>query len=291
MREFLRQLFIPQEKNNFRAKLLQPSFLAFLVGIFLLNQVSLNLIALAKPGVLGYVSDITPEAIVRLTNQERAKRNLPPLRENSLLDEAARRKAADMFAFDYWAHSSPSGRTPWSFFKEVGYNYVVAGENLAKDFSNPDAVVAAWMRSSTHRANILDERFQDIGVAVVEGTLNGYKTTLVVQLFGTPSQVMKEKEKKIAAGVGVEERSNPPLPQETFVSQSSSLGKKVINPMVITKGISGFLFGLIAGAILADTYFVFRNRVHRFSGRNLAHAGFLAVVFFLIFLSQQGVID
>lgn len=291
MKEFFVQLFIPQERNNFRARLLHPSFLALLVGIFLLNQITLSFIALAKPGVLGYTSDITPEAIINLTNKEREKRGLPLLEENQLLNEAARRKAADMFAFDYWAHTSPSGRTPWSFFHEVGYNYVVAGENLAKDFSNPEAVVAAWMKSETHRANIVDPRFKEIGVAVVEGVLGGLRTTLVVQFFGSPSLAMKQQEEKrgLKKEVGLAtpsaETSNLPGKEEPYFPE------KTINPLAITKGISGFLFGLITGAIVVDSYFILKKKVYRFSGRNLAHVSFLAVVFLLVLLSQPGVIN
>jgi len=284
MMRLIAELFVPQEKNNFRAKILHPSFLALLVGIFLFNQTVLSLVALTKPGVLGYTSDITPEAIITLTNQERSKRGLPPLVENSLLTEAARRKAADMFAFDYWSHTSPTGRSPWEFFKEVGYNYVVAGENLAKDFADPESVIGAWMKSPTHQANIVDSRFKEIGVAVVEGTLNGYQTTLVVQLFGAQSKpvakaVVEAKEKPVGVG--------------TTAASVLSEGKATatVNPLLITKGISGFLFVILVGAILVDAYFIFRQKAHRFSGRNLAHAFFLALIFFLILQSQQGVIN
>jgi len=288
MIRLIREFFVPHEKNNFRAKLLHPSFLALLVGVFLVNQTALNFVALAKPGVLGYRSDITPEAIVVLTNEERNDAGLPELVLNERLNEAAQRKAADMFAFDYWAHDSPSGRSPWSFFKEVGYNYVVAGENLAKDFSNPEAVVGAWIKSPTHRANIVDDRFKEIGVAVVDGTLGGFQTTLVVQMFGSPSSVMFSRPAQAKESV------LPARPVVTIGSASESTGEtgpSLVNPLVVTKGISGFLFGLIVGAIIIDGYYIFRNKIHRFSGKNLAHAGFLAAIFFLILLSQQGVIN
>jgi len=302
MNRLLKDFFVPCERNNFRAKLLHPSFLALLVGFFLFNQTVLSLVALTRPGVLGYTSDILPEAIIRLTNEEREKEGLSALEENGFLNEAARRKAADMFAFDYWAHSSPAGKTPWSFFKEAGYNYVVAGENLAKDFSNPEAVVGAWMKSPTHKANIADNRFKEIGVAVVEGTLNGYQTTLVVQLFGTPSRligkrVVEAKEQspstsftpasdlyQSGTGLGAEEMDSSYL---TGIEPS----EKIVNPLAVTKVMSAFLFGLITGAILVDAYFILKSKVRRSSGRSLAHAGFLAVIFFLIFLSQQGVIN
>ena len=299
---FIKNLFVPHEKNNFKAGLLKPSLLAFFVGIFLLNQVVMNLFVMARPGVLGYSSDITPEMIISLTNSERERLGLSPVTENELLSEAARRKGADMFAFDYWAHTSPSGRTPWDFLKEAGYNYVVAGENLAKDFSNPEGVVSAWMKSPTHKANILDDRFKEVGVAVIEGTLNGYKTTLVIQHFGAPSVAMAAvrpvvaKEQSLIQSVN-SESTNPatlsPVPnKETYISATDKSSQTPIaNPLIINKGIGGFLFGLIIGALIVDTYFVFKNKYHRFSGRNVAHAGFIALMFFMILLSQQGVVN
>ncbi len=121
--------FIPTERNHYRAKVLQPSFLFFSVFAFLLFQSVLGFIAVARPGVLGYSSEITPEKIVNLTNLKRQEAGLAPLKLNPVLSEAATRKAGDMFAFNYWAHTSPSGRTPWTFFKEAGYQYLVGGEN------------------------------------------------------------------------------------------------------------------------------------------------------------------
>jgi len=293
---FIKQLFVPHEKNNYRAGILKPSILALFVGVFLVNQVVMNLVVMARPGVLGYNSDITPELIISLTNKEREKQGLPALEENSLLDEAAQRKGADMFAFNYWAHTSPSGRDPWDFFKEAGYNYVVAGENLAKDFSNPEAVVEAWMKSPTHKANIVDSRFKEIGVAVIEGNLNGYKTTLVIQHFGAPSAAMVaakpvSAKEALAAEPQSAESTVAASETETLVSGTENIANSVINPLAINKGIGGFLFGLIVGALIVDTYFVLRNKVHRFSGRNIAHVGFIALMFFMILLSQQGVVN
>jgi len=179
-------LFLPGRHNYYRARLLHLPVLAMMVFVFLLFHTSFSLLALSRPAVLGYSSEITPAKIIELTNKEREKNGLGLLKNNSLLNEAARRKAADMFAFDYWAHESPTGRKPWDFFKEVHYDYVYAGENLARDFYRSEAVVAAWMASPTHRENILNGKYQEIGVAVVDGVLNGVETTLVVQLFGTP---------------------------------------------------------------------------------------------------------
>ncbi len=288
---WFKNLFIPDEDNNFRAKILSSSFLACLVGIFLFVQTLLSFLALVKPGVLGYSADITPEKIIELTNKERQKFGLSPLQMNSLLNEAAQRKAADMFAFDYWAHISPTGRTPWTFFREVGYSYSVAGENLAKDFSNAEGILAAWMKSPTHKDNILESRFKEIGVAVVDGTLNGIRTTLVVQLFGTPLLAKTAQQesinKPILATTNNLELNNPSLPTASAQAEIPSQ----INPLGITKIVSAFIFGLLTIALIIDGLIVWKKKIYRISGRNLAHAGFLVIVFLLIMLSQQGVIN
>ncbi|MCX6727176.1 MAG: CAP domain-containing protein, partial [Candidatus Shapirobacteria bacterium] len=177
---------LPHEKNNHRALLLQPAFLLGFVFLYLLNQSFLKLITIVKPGVLGYSSEITAQKVYDLTNDERQKAGLPILHYNPVLSESATAKGQDMFASNYWAHNSPSGKTPWDFFRSAGYQYSVAGENLAKDFYDTNSVMKAWMNSPTHKANIINSKYQEIGIGVVNGTLNGVKTTLVVQHFGTP---------------------------------------------------------------------------------------------------------
>ncbi len=271
--------FVPREENNYRAKVLHPAFLSLIVGAFLFTQSLISFLSLTKPGVLGYASDITPEKVVELTNVQREKSGLKPLKTNAVLSQAAQAKAADMFAFDYWAHVSPSGRTPWSFFKNEGYSYTVAGENLAKDFASSDGVVKAWMNSPTHRENILNDRFKEIGVAVVNGNLNGVGTTLVVQFFGTPTMAVA------------------PLPETTKTVGAASLNsvKAVlgptnsrVSPLAVTKTVSAFFFGLLMGALVVDALVISRRKVYRMSGKSIAHASLLVVIFLFIMISRQG---
>jgi cytochrome c oxidase subunit IV len=91
-----------------------------------------------------------------------------------------------MLANGYFAHSSPTGITPWYWFKNVGYSYKAAGENLAVGFIDSKEVVDAWIDSPSHRANLFSSNFQEIGIAVLTGEFNGQETTLVVQSFGSP---------------------------------------------------------------------------------------------------------
>lgn len=131
---------------------------------------------------------ITTIQIVTLTNVERSTvAGLPPLKENALLDVAAEKKLKDMFAKQYFAHISPSGIGPGNLAEQAGYSYVVEGENLAEgDFLNAQNLLDAWMASPGHRANILNTRYTDIGVAVGEGMYQGQEVWMAVQEFGKP---------------------------------------------------------------------------------------------------------
>lgn len=123
---------------------------------------------------------------IALVNVAREKVGLTPLKQNPTLDAAALAKANDMFEHDYFAHVSPTGRTPWYWFQQAGYDYRSAGENLAINYDDPEEQQKAWMNSSTHRANILNQNFQEIGMASKKGKIDGQEAFLTVQLFGTP---------------------------------------------------------------------------------------------------------
>lgn len=278
-------LFFPTAKNHYRAGAIEPPFLLFTIVVFLFFQSSINFLAVLKPGVLGYSSEITPEKVITLVNQQREIIGLKPLTINSFLNEAAARKAGDMFAFNYWAHTSPSGRDPWSFFKEAGYHYVVAGENLARDFYDTESAVNAWMNSSTHKANILNSNFQETGVAVVNGTLNGISTTLVVQLFATPAPGRVSLPNKEAAGT--ETASLAETSQKQTIGQEPKI---IINPLKATKGLSIFLLGLISGVLILDGYFIIKRKLYRITGRNTGHVAFLGILMLMVLLTQSGMI-
>lgn len=145
-------------------------------------------------GLLAYMSqislvaaaDLTKGAILDLINQERLNLDLKPLKENVLLAEAAKAKAEDMLQNDYFSHTSPTGSSPWYWVKRSGYSYQYAGENLAINYESAESQHQAWMKSPTHRANILSTKYTETGIAMVSGKLNGERATIVVQLFGAP---------------------------------------------------------------------------------------------------------
>lgn len=130
-------------------------------------------------------SEISSIELVELANADRQKHNLAPLQYNKKLERAAFEKAENMFKEQYWAHYGPHNESPWQFILGAGYTYTYAGENLAKGFSDTSSVHDAWMASPTHRANIMDPQFQEVGIAVVQGNLQGSEIFLVVQMFGS----------------------------------------------------------------------------------------------------------
>lgn len=123
--------------------------------------------------------------ILELTNKERIENGLAPLQYNVKLEKAAIAKANDMLEKQYWAHYGPNNETPWQFIIGADYNYAYAGENLAKGFTDAEKVNTAWMNSETHRKNILDKQFTEIGITIVEGKLDGVDTHIIVQMFGS----------------------------------------------------------------------------------------------------------
>jgi uncharacterized protein YkwD len=117
--------------------------------------------------------------ILVLTNESRQRAGLPPVAMDDRLVAAARAKLFDMLKDDYFAHRTPDGRQPWAFMQAAGYRYQMAAENLAKGFDDEPELQRAWMKSRGHRANILNPRFTDIGVADANG--------IVVVMFGRPA--------------------------------------------------------------------------------------------------------
>lgn len=184
-----KHVLVPHKANNYRPHLIRVHGLIAVLVVALLAQVMYSFTTTGNLSVLGRVSDIHTVDLLAETNAEREKAGLSDLVINAQLSDAAYLKAQNMFAEQYWAHVSPSGTQPWKWFGDVGYNYSYAGENLAKNYPSSQATVNAWMGSPAHRDNILKGAYEDVGFAVVDGTIDGRPTTLVVALYGAPVTV------------------------------------------------------------------------------------------------------
>ncbi|KKR55940.1 hypothetical protein A2434_01985 [Candidatus Woesebacteria bacterium RIFOXYC1_FULL_41_14] len=304
----LRHYFLPHESNNQKAKILHPDSL-FVMAIGLIGfQLILSLAGNSFPKVLGYAANISPEEVIRLTNVKRAENGLAPLAQNSTLSQAALAKGNDMLSKGYWAHFAPDGTSPWTFFLNFGYKYKYAGENLARDFSDASSAVNAWMNSPTHRENILNANYQDIGIGVVEGNLLGADTTIIVQFFGAQlagnvSNVPEAKAKaptttsvpKPAPQVVSTPSPSPtpvvtpsptPTPQQPITDSGSSVA--FVSPFTSTKGISLLVTGLLIMILSIDLIVVKRNRIVRIGGKNIAHIAFLGMILAVILILKAG---
>lgn len=160
-------------------------------------------------------SDITADMVIKLTNKAREKAGVAVLVKNDLLKKAAEKKAQDMINKNYFAHISPEGKSPWDWIQESGYDYRYAGENLAINFTSAEDEQEAWMDSPSHRKNILNPDYEEIGVAVKEGIIDGNKTIVTVQEFGT----------KMPAAVAVTNVTN------TAIAEKSVAGITVSEPV------------------------------------------------------------
>lgn len=173
--------------------LLNAGNLAILLVLFLTAKFLAALIFPQDNLILA--SDLTPDNILTAVNQQRSLRNLVTLNTNSKLTFAGQSKADDMQARHYFAHIDPDGHYIWDRIMAAGYApYVQLGENLAIEFYDTDSLVAAWMNSPTHRANILQEGFKDDGLGLAFGdNSQGRYHSAIVNTFGTLASAPKPK--------------------------------------------------------------------------------------------------
>ncbi len=185
VRQHLKNTFIPHEENDHRPNLFRGVsiffFLAFSLALFAVSFLSPALVSKTD-----FIGSVYPAVLADLANEERDAAGVAPLVFNETLTEAAQQKADHMAQLGYFAHYGPDGTSPWHWMREAGYTFAFAGENLAIDFSHSRDVTKAWMESPKHRANILNGRFSEIGVAIAHGEYEGRETTFVVQMFGVP---------------------------------------------------------------------------------------------------------
>lgn len=327
LKDTAHHLFHPKRSNNHRPKLLHHTSYLYFTGLVLLSAVLLKAWTTTPDNlssVLGFSSTITAAEVVDQTNEKRASQGLEPLTVNTLLNQAALAKAQDMMSDQYWAHVAPDGTQPWSFISQSGYTYSVAGENLARDFSDTPAMISAWMASPTHKANLLHPRYKEIGIAVVDGELLGYETTLVVQMFGTqPSNQLANGSipgsGQVAAVVrGVEEQldqkgrdstseaslnqnSRSQLAIDASSDQTILAGLLVpvgeiqvpplLSPLQLSKAFFLAMILIIVVTLVYDALVIGHRRTARLVGKNLAHLIFLSAVAFLIIFFKGGLIS
>jgi len=155
------------------------------------------------------------DEVIKLVNESRREEGLDPVLESPVLDRIAQNKAQDMAEKRYFSHNSPTGTSPWFWFEKGNYNYEYAGENLAMNYEDASEQHQAWMRSQTHRKNILNESFQDVGVAIVPVKVADGQGLLTVQEFGT------------LKGAVIAKRNNEPIDQKIYKNLSYPIGSEI----------------------------------------------------------------
>lgn len=292
MQSFLHHLFFPRPSNNHRAKLLHHDALFLAVAFFFATFIFIQGMHREYPAVLGDAASVSIGDLLKYTNLQRQTNGLPALTLNDQLSKAAQLKADDMFAKNYWAHVAPDGTTPWVFIKKSGYDYLYAGENLARGYDTSASIVDAWMHSPTHRENLLSPNYKDIGFAVQSGTLVGYNTVLVVQEFGSPYSVQN-----LSSGQ-VNVPSSPTSPKEAPMGdikpdnqplvagkEAPAVEKKpVFDVTSVKRNISFFFLIFFIGILAIDAIIVERKQIVRLFSHNLDH------MLFLIFILAAGIL-
>ncbi len=329
LRETVRHLFHPRHSNNHRPRILHPLGFVWFSVLVMLIVGAVHLLGYA-PGnagsILGYASEIVPTDVIVQTNNRRAQLGLPPLQPNQQLTQAAKAKAAHMIGQQYWAHTAPDGTEPWYFIKSVGYRYSNAGENLAKDFSRTESMVRAWMESPTHRANIVNPDYTEIGIAVLDGELHGFETTLVVQMFGDQRQQPSAVGNTAAAtGDSASEtigavRGTEPIPSpdsitgetvervavvqaapEEFSDNSQVLAASLVpigsierpplfTPLQLSKAFFLAVILLVSSTLVYDFVIIEHRQATRLVGKNLAHIVVFMALAFLVLFFEGGMI-
>lgn len=317
VKHFLHHLLFPRESNNHRSKLLHHDSIFFVVALFVFLGSVLGTVHKSHPQVLGISSNISAGDLLTFTNQKRQENGLKPLAMNAQLSQAAEQKASHMFANNYWAHVAPDGTTPWYFIKNSGYEYLYAGENLARGFTTASAVVDAWMASPTHRENMLSSNYDDVGFAIQTGTLTGSETILVVQELGRQYGAKSE-----VANVGSAQVTPSPTP--VVVAVASPVPTKAVLPTVtptvlptatptpeskqpsagvasvanqplfdsksLTKNIALGVLVLFLIVLIVDAIIIERKNIARVVAHNVDHIIFLAIMILVVIIIGRGLI-
>ena len=231
--ERIKCLIVPSEKNNYKSKFLQSNFLLYCVVLLLVLKIGTILISINIPQNI-FFADITKSALENFIGQTRQSLGLKPLVENEKLNQAAQLKAENMIQDQYFDHNSPSGITPWFWFLKVGYKYKYAGENLAIGFYDSQEVYQAWLDSPSHKANIVNPNYTEVGTAVLNG-FGPNNTTIVVQEFGSQLPVKATAVKNTNTKPVTPQEVVKPQPPATLETQTPEPGAQTNTEWVLSQ--------------------------------------------------------
>lgn len=214
---------------------------------------------------LAFASIISDEKIIELTNLLREKQGLNTLNANQLLTKAAFDKADSIFEEQVFGHTI-NGQSFSTWVKNTGYDYKTVGENLAIDFVSSEGAMKAWMDSPSHKKNVLNPEFKEIGIAVKNQSFEGKDSILIVQLFGAP---------KISS------------PKEILTEENSTQSKSLNDPsMFLTHSQEDRSLAIRSNTSLPDSN-PFISNPHPIYGSELVNLKIIEQVILLVFDNTQ----
>jgi len=177
-----------------------------------------------------FFADITKSSLEIMVNKTRQALGINKLAQNPQLEQAAQLKAQNMIQDQYFSHTSPSGVSPWHWFLKSGYSYKYAGENLAVGFYDSKEVFDAWLNSPTHKENIINPNYTEVGTAVISG-FGPSNAIIVVQEFGSPLS----ESRSVLIQTDTSQSDNNIDPAESYLSteeSSSGATSKVLSQSI-----------------------------------------------------------
>lgn len=266
MKKWLLRNFVPGKENEYRPYVLRVrSLISILLIMGLLEFLFLAYSLYLFPNT-NLLASLFPGALVDRTNEEREEAHTPLLTVNPLLQEGAQLKAEDMAEHRYFAHIAPNGKTPWDWFKEAGYSFSYAGENLALNYFDSDELVESWMESESHKSNILNKNFTETGIGIAKGSRNGPELTYVVQFFGrprTPSATPNPTPQSSPPPAEPKQENIQQVAEEETQIKSFSLPEPamlVTQPKKVSVGAFGFLGGFVGIALFLNVTIKIRKQ-------------------------------
>lgn len=252
---------------------------------------------------LAWATEMSRGNLLAATNVQRSNSGKTSLTLNSQLNQAAQAKANHMVVHNYWSHTTPDGQQPWVFIDNAGYNYQKAGENLAYGFTTSASAITGWMNSPTHKTNMLDGSFREVGFGFANSNnFNGDgKQTVVVAMYGqpqvlsastapantpaasapapsaststaapAPSQAVP-KTTKPKAKTPVDNKPKNPLPitTEQTVAAAVPVSQNISNAQAITGGSMPWLYGVVTLVIGLSVLMLLIH--HSLKARHLVH--------------------
>jgi len=228
-----KDFFIPTKDNHYKPRIFHTKTL-IATGLILasLKFILASYLFFIYP-YQARMNEFFNDQLLSLINKDRVSQNLGTLEFNDVLNISAMNKAKDLVQNNYFAHVSPDGRKPWDWINRDNYRYLLVGENLAMNFTTPESVHKALMLSPSHKKNILNGKYRDIGLAVLDGNIDGEDTTVLVELFS----LKKEEQLRTASLASADIKISEDEVETNNIEQKTILKTKTVSSFPLSSEI------------------------------------------------------